>query len=261
MWVGLISRLQARVLRCVAGVCLAAAWWGATALAFANDPTTDERTFNIASASDLVTQLSDWIKAREHAVARDVEVSPVGSWRVPDSMIGEVRVLLTWRAIDRHHRQARIELIGAGLVATESARAPEIRFSVEDVERVWVAASPLAKGAVVDCAALRSESRSVSRTRGAWVGACATGAWQVQRSLDAGELVRASDLNTPADVEQGAEASVMVDVGAIRIDARAIALADGRVGQDIPVRLLGQSNVVHATVMAPGQLTLARNSK
>ncbi len=242
---------------------LAAAWWIAAApmQSVAADAAPKlEHDFTVASASDLMTQLGAWIEAHEQRLSRDVAVTPAGAWRLPENVSGTFHADLSWRSVDQHHRHA---LIGLKAVNGQPAGSTtEVRFAVEDVARVWVTTSALTKGGAVDCTTVTAERRPVSRARAAWQGDCASASGlQVQRSLDRGDVVRMSDVGTPPDVKQDSEASVAVDVGVIRIDARGIALADGRLGEDIPVRLLGQGKVVRATVIAPGQLTLARSSK
>jgi len=63
-----------------------------------------------------------------------------------------------------------------------------------------------------------------------------------------------SDVAPEAAVQAQQVATVTSRLGNIEIQAKGIALADAQIGQRVPIRLNGQTQVIMAVVTAPGQV-------
>jgi flagella basal body P-ring formation protein FlgA len=76
------------------------------------------------------------------------------------------------------------------------------------------------------------------------------------RDIAAHDSIRGVDIGKAPDVTAGAPVRVMVSTGGISITASAIALADGRAGDQIEVRMQRPARTLRTRVIGPGAVQL-----
>jgi flagella basal body P-ring formation protein FlgA len=136
-------------------------------------------------------------------------------------------------------------------------RAVPVSFRVSAIGNVLVARTGLAKGAQPDCAVLAVEERDVTALPAApQEGGCAALGRRLRRGMAAGEALLADELEEVPAVSEGEYVKLEVVNGAVKLEARALALTDGNIGQRIPVRASSGDEPVLATVVAPGVVNL-----
>ncbi len=72
------------------------------------------------------------------------------------------------------------------------------------------------------------------------------------RTLAAGDTVRQTDVGPPPDVAAFGALKVRIVVGSVMVEKAGVALADGRVGDEVPVRLAGSARQLNGRVAARG---------
>lgn len=136
------------------------------------------------------------------------------------------------------------------------------RFLARERQPVWVLSTLVRKGEPLRCEQVRAEQRVWHQRLLAWQGACAALAEQVmRRTLQAGEVLTVADVGPPHAVREQQQAVVWSRVNGIAVQASGQVLADAQVGQRVPVRLTGQTQVIQALVMAPGQLQVTEERR
>lgn len=224
-----------------------AAWAGASGV----------QALTVSSATDLRAQVQGLVQRSIEASGRAAQLDDAGQWGLPEGLQGEVWVSVHEKMLDMHTRQVEAKVRTSSV---ESAPASgSLRFVLRDLQPVWVSSVVLRQGSTLGCDKLRQEWRVVRSNVSRWSGACEDLAgWRVKRPIDAGDVLLSSDLAPKSAVSVNEEAQASVSVGAVRIEVRATALADGHVGQDIPIRLAGQSSVLKARVLAPGEVIVIK---
>lgn len=124
---------------------------------------------------------------------------------------------------------------------------------------VWVAARGIAKGAVLADDDVTIETRRFDRepTR-EQVGALEPGRWIARRALDAGDVLRATDVRRRPDVESGTPVNLVVRAGDARIAVPATARRAGNVGETILVSNPVTGALVSAVLVDRGTAELTR---
>jgi flagella basal body P-ring formation protein FlgA len=212
---------------------------------------------SVVSAADLRVQVQALVQGGIDASGRAAQLREAGHWGLAEGPQGEVWVSLVEKRLDAHTRQVEAQMRTSPGDARPSAGV--MRFVLRDLQTVWVASAALRKDSPLDCGSLRQEHRVVRSNVSRWTGSCETLAgWRVKRPVDAGDVLLSADLAPWSAVSANQEANASVSVGAVRIEVRATALADGQVGQEIPVKLAGQSGVLKARVQAPGEVVVIK---
>lgn len=143
-----------------------------------------------------------------------------------------------------------------------------LRFTVQEVDgstvrrftgtvmlNQWVevpcAARPLNRGDAITPDNVTFARKNLAFLRGElWDGR--GGPWQVQRAIGAGQPIAAADLAALSMVRRGDIVVLVYQRGAVRLEAKAEALADGGPGDTIAVRNLQTKKQVYATVRSGG---------
>ena len=79
---------------------------------------------------------------------------------------------------------------------------------------------------------------------------------QATRNVPAGNILTRSHFSAPTLVKRGERISIQSGKPGFLISMPGIAIMDGIKGQQIPVRNASSQRVIHATVTAPGQVTV-----
>jgi len=137
------------------------------------------------------------------------------------------------------------------LVNGAFVRTVPVNFELHAWHPVLVAVRDLAPGAVPACADLQSEEADLTALPGTPVERCADVKGRLTRPLVRGQALARASLNAAA-VGQGETVALQFADGAIALESRATALADGAPGQRIDVRPAGAIQAVRAEVVAPG---------
>jgi flagellar basal body P-ring formation protein FlgA len=122
-------------------------------------------------------------------------------------------------------------------------------------QQAWVAQRDIRVGEPLNERALtRTEADVARQGRFAWQGALA--GYAARRGLLAGDVLTGSNVQAMTAVERGDRVRLIDRRGGIEIEALAIALQAGHVGQTIPARIDKATASVSALVVAPGQLEI-----
>lgn len=139
----------------------------------------------------------------------------------------------------------------------DSSPGVDLRFLGRSLQEVWRIRTPIQKGDVIDCSALRQESRIKRSDARVWQGSCdALTAFVARRPLAAGEVLTESDVGPKPAVQSQQAVQVWSRSRGIAIQVRGQVMSDASIGQRVPVRISGQSSVLQATVIAPGELQI-----
>jgi len=79
---------------------------------------------------------------------------------------------------------------------------------------------------------------------------------QATRNIPAGSILTRSHFSAPTLVKRGERISIQSGKPGLLISMQGIAIMDGIKGQQIPVKNASSQRVIHATVTAPGQVTV-----
>lgn len=137
-------------------------------------------------------------------------------------------------------------------------RSLTVPFNVQAYQAVLVAKRDLPKGAAPQCEALLVRVEDVAALDGAPFPAdCHAVQGRLKRALKQGEPLLKTQLQAPITVAQGDSVSLQLADGAVMLESRAIALADGEIGQRIGVKPSGGTDAVMVEVIAPGVVKIS----
>ena len=125
------------------------------------------------------------------------------------------------------------------------------RFSGTAFVNVWAevacASRPYNKGDVVSPEGVTWISKNLAHLRGeVWDGR--GGPWQLVRAVGTGQPIFQTDIEHKAALRKGTIVNLVYQRGSVRVSVQAEALADGALGEVIPVRNLQSKKQVFATV-------------
>jgi flagella basal body P-ring formation protein FlgA len=227
-------------------------------VAVAHAAPADAELLSVSSLADLQAQVRTMVQRRAEASTAHVQLDEAGRWGLSGPLPDKVWVSVSETALNAHTRQVQAQVRPSSQDAGPALGS--LRFVLRALQPVWVSSLPLRKGVSVGCDQLRQEWRvALSEAPPRWNGDCeGLKALRVKRAIEAGDALLLSDLAPLAAVSANDEANASVHVGAVRIEVRATVLADGQVGQEIPIRLAGQSGVLKARVQAPGEVVVIK---
>jgi flagella basal body P-ring formation protein FlgA len=241
-----VSRGRVERLLRARGVSDTFAWSGAQ-VAHVRMATT---AYSTAAVKDLARELLSKALA---APGRSVTLRPLDMPSALALPVGAVE--LQWRALDVRSAPRKQMTVQAEVsVDGVFFQTVSIPFAVEVNGPVLVARHALSKGQPLSCDDLISEQVELTAYADPVV-ACTPG-MQLRREMQAREVLHSADVRAMPAVRQGGTVQLLQVRGEIRIEAAAIALRDGEVGQVVSVRIGNGTASVPALVTAPGQVIL-----
>ena len=131
-------------------------------------------------------------------------------------------------------------------------RTVPVGFELHAWRAALVAARDLDAGATPACADLAARDIDLTQLPGPALEDCGAVRGRLTHALARGEPLLQGQLRIPAAVADGDSVRLQLVDGAIVLESRATALADGAVGQRIDVRPAGAQQAVRAEVAAAG---------
>lgn len=131
-------------------------------------------------------------------------------------------------------------------------RAVPVGFELRAWRPVLVAARDLAPGSAPGCADLHPQETELTALPGTPIEDCAGLQGRLARPLARGDALLQNHLKTMSAVAQGDSVTLQFADGAIVLESRATALADGSVGERIDVRPSGAQQPIRAEVAGAG---------
>lgn len=132
-------------------------------------------------------------------------------------------------------------------------RSVTVPFNVQAYRPMLVAKRDLPKGTEPQCDALQVRDEDVAALDSPPFPAdCKLVQGHLKRTLAVGMPLLKSSLQAPVAVAQGDSVSLQLVAGALLLESRAIATADGEVGERIRVKPSASTETVLAEVIAPG---------
>lgn len=206
----------------------------------------------VSAAQEHVRQHLESVLATEAAHAPRIELRPLGT--APELLLPQGRVELRPQPLapglgPRSRMQAAVEVFVDGVFQ----RSVSVPIQVSVWMPALVATRALPAGAIPGCDSLAPQLVDVAALDSAAAGAdCTRLQGRLKRALPAGQALAAAWLQRPAAVTQGDNIALRLQQGAIELESRAVALADGEVGQRIDVRPSAAQQAVRAEIIAPG---------
>ena len=167
-------------------------------------------------------------------------------------------VTLRARQIDsarvRSHMLAWVDILLDG----NFYRAVAVSFDVKATQGVLVARAAMHKGQRPACADFEPVVRDTAPLMALpYSAACERLAHVLRRDLPAGEVLMSSELASIPVIREGELVTLRVNEGAVLLESRVQAMADGDVGQRIAVRAASSQESVLAMVVGPGVVNLS----
>jgi len=139
------------------------------------------------------------------------------------------------------------------LAAQAAAGEPVQRAATEPMEPVLVAVLPIARGTAVSAAQFAIERRPLAAGAAARPAAPdAIDGTRLRRSLAAGEVLAAGDLEPVPFVRRGDKVTALAEAAGIAVAMQVTALEDGANGATITVKNDRSGKRLQAVVVAPG---------
>ena len=141
-------------------------------------------------------------------------------------------------------------------VACESANKPWklfVQASIDINEKVAVLARPVARGEVLQADAIRYEVRNVSKLRRDFIrDATQLVGHRFLRAAPAGRVLDSRLLEAPLMVNKGQSVTITSSNPVLSVSMRGEALADGELGDLIPVKNLSSGRTVSGEIVRKG---------
>lgn len=207
-----------------------------------------------SSTSELDSLLANELTGMYQADRVEVQVTPQGRWGLQARWLPDVDANLRAVRPVAGGWQVEVSVSPHGAHGLASPQAL-MRYKVLRLMGVWTATAALQRGDEVSCAAVRAEKKVPVSGSVYWSGDCQDlMALRLRHPLRPGDTLMVADLSPPGMVQAGQSARVVTRAGGIEISASCEALADGQLGQRIPVRIHGRAVAIRAMVTAPGTL-------
>ena len=196
------------------------------------------------------------LRAALAASAQRIELQPAAA--LPELQLAAGAVTLSARALPAGLPPRRRMTVWIDVaVDGEFARSVALPFQVRAYGTVLAATRDLDAGARPDCSSLAEREEDLAALDAAPMrGACDSVQGRLKRPLALGAALLKSHLQPPLAVSQGDSIALLMQDGAIVLEARATALADGNVGQRIDVRPAGANQTVRAEVIGTARVKL-----
>ncbi|WP_374351367.1 flagellar basal body P-ring formation chaperone FlgA [Chitinimonas sp.] len=211
-----------------------------------------ERRTQTVTSSTLIQAASEYLRS-QLAADGDAVVLPAAS-ATPDLQVASGQLSLRPRPLSAPSaRQVQIDL----LVDGQFQRSARLAFTVHGSRTVLVARRDLPAGTQPDCADVEPQLRDIASLDAPPLAAdCQTIHGQLRHPLPAGAPLLHAQLVQPKPVRQGEEVRLRLAQGGIVLESRAIALADGEIGERIAVRPTQGKATVLARVAATAQVEM-----
>jgi flagella basal body P-ring formation protein FlgA len=220
-------------------------------LAAGADSVKVDRRTQAYDGRSLTALAQQQLRAALAATASRIELQAVGA--PPELQLAPGKVGLSARPLPagqppRRRMTVWIDVAVDGVFA----RAVALPFQVRAYGKVLAATRDLAAGAQPDCATLAEREEDLAALDAAPLkGPCGAVEGRLKRPLAIGTPLLNAHLQAPLAVTQGDSIGLLMRDGAIVLESRATALADGNVGQRIDVRPAGATQTVRAEVVGP----------
>lgn len=144
---------------------------------------------------------------------------------------------------------------------TGDAEAVQATLAAPLQADVWTVTRRVGRGEALACGDLQASRRPLPALPADALGApCRLAAGAVAlRPLSPSDVVRASDAGERPAVLADDTLQLQLSSGTVALQARAVALSDGRLGETVRVRVPGRAAIFRARVVAPGAATLAED--
>jgi flagella basal body P-ring formation protein FlgA len=211
-----------------------------------------ERIAKAADSAQLVDSATAYLGALLRGEGYRVELqlaAPLPEIRLPTGRIElKPRALLPAQALHR-----RVAVWVDVLIDGAFVRSVTVPLQVQAFKNVLVAKRDLPKGAAPQCDTLSERAEDVAALDSAPFPAdCKLVQGNLRRAMALGTPLLKSNLQAPIAVAQGDSVSLQLVAGALTLESRAVAIADGEVGQRIAVRPSLSTDTIIAEVIAPG---------
>lgn len=123
-------------------------------------------------------------------------------------------------------------------------------------ETVAVAGETIERGAIVEARALSTAELTTGEIRTALHANEIVGK-QATRRLEAGRIIRASDVRDPLMIEKNSVVTLVVENGNLTIQAAGRSMQGGQRGDIIRVQATGSATMLEGEIVAPGRVRIA----
>ncbi|MCE3261352.1 MAG: flgA [Pseudoduganella sp.] len=162
---------------------------------------------------------------------------------------GDIRLVARPLTLEQALR-SRVSVVLDVLLDGAFLRALQLPFAVRAMGEAPHSARAWQPGQVLACDAVALQETDLAALAGPPAPPCVADGQRLRRSVAAGQVLLAADLEAVPAVQQGQSVRLQVRAGAVQLEARGTALTDAAVGERVAVRLAGGS-AVQATVIGP----------
>lgn len=242
-----LSRTEiARLVR-ARGLAQGVSWQG-------NDAVRIERIATLYDSKNIALSAEHHLRRQLDGTRAELQLSgPLTDFLLPDGLIELRPRPITPAQALRRQVTVWVDIVIDG-APFRTVGAP---FNVRAYRPVLVARRDLPPGALPQCDTLSVREEDVAALDSVALAAdCGAVRGRLKHALPQGAPLLKSHLQIPLAVAQGDSVSLRMTDGAILLESRATALADGEIGQRIDVRPSAGSAVVSAEIIAPGLVKL-----
>lgn len=130
-----------------------------------------------------------------------------------------------------------------------------IPVNLSAYRQIVVASRNLSRGTRLEAADLSLQEREITHVKSYYLAEKSQAVGQVlKRRISVGQVVSSPMLTPPKIVAKGQEVAIQAKSGPVSVRMVGIALADGKLGQQISVKNRRSKKVVRARVSAPGEV-------
>jgi len=130
-----------------------------------------------------------------------------------------------------------------------------VPVTVSVYHMIATAATTISRGQIVEAGNVTLQKQNIMATHGRFYRTADEVNGQIaKRHLSPGEPLGAHNLDMPKAVKRGDDVVISATSGPIAVKMPAVALSDGRVGQNISVRNTASQRIIRVTITGPGQV-------